>query len=200
MHRPAAGRAADFQSLKLISALFRIQENRGPPVLPKHISATALSNHVNNRRNMNRFRLHRLFTSSILLFLMTGYASAAADVDVKETALGTTHQLIIKSLTPSPDGKRLAYVVSHTKKAIQLVVDGKVDPTDYAGVAEKGILFSPDSKRVAFLAQAGNKWVVVVDGTAGEPYSTYAKGSLAFSPTAPAGSFPPMPGQAIASG
>ena len=132
---------------------------------------------------MNNFRVRRLVASSIaLLTFMSGLAHAAADVEVKETVLGSTHQLRIKSLTPSPDGKRLAYVISHGKKAIQLVIDGKPDVTDYDGIAEQGILFSPDSKRVAFLALAGTKWVVVIDGTVGQPYNTYVKGSLAFSP------------------
>ena len=41
---------------------------------------------------------------------------------------------------------------------------------------------SPDSKRLAYAAQVGKRWVVLVDGQAGTPYDGIMTGSPIFSP------------------
>ena len=98
---------------------------------------------------MSPVSIRSVLVSPLVLFLLAASAHSAAELDVKETPLGLTRKVLIKSLTPSPDGKRLAYA-SVKGKGVELVVDGKPDPTDYQGVAENGIAFSPDSKHVAF--------------------------------------------------
>lgn len=49
-----------------------------------------------------------------------------------------------------------------------MVVDGKAG-TEYDDIPSPPI-FSPDGKRVAYAAKNGEKWLVVVDGHAGEEY------------------------------
>jgi hypothetical protein len=39
-----------------------------------------------------------------------------------------------------------------------------------------------NSKRIAYMAQVGNKWSVDVDGQEGKPYDDISKGSFIFSP------------------
>ncbi len=129
------------------------------------------------------FSRSRQFIITLLLLLCRANAARGADeIDVKETPLGSTRHVLIRSLTPSPDGKRLAYAAAKGK-SIELFTDGKPDANEYQGVADKGIAFSPDSRHVAFLAQTQGKWVVVVDGMASPPFNTFAKGSFTFNAT-----------------
>jgi Tol biopolymer transport system component len=80
----------------------------------------------------------------------------------------------------SPDGKRVAYGVKKGEKQL-VVVDGKAGkeydeisggfpPIKLAPVRFSAVVFSPDGKRVAYAAKNGEKWLVVVDGHAGEEY------------------------------
>jgi len=57
------------------------------------------------------------------------------------------------------------------------VVDGKAG-AEYDGI--DALIFSPDSKRMAFQAMKGEKWLAVVDGQAGTEYDGI--GTLIFSP------------------
>ena len=50
-----------------------------------------------------------LLACVIVMFLITGQARSAPDVDVKETPLGLTAKVLLKSLVCSPDGRRLAF-------------------------------------------------------------------------------------------
>ena len=50
-------------------------------------------------------------------------------------------------------------------------MDG-VEQKDY-DVIRANSLFSPDSKRVVYWAQRGNKWFVVADGVEGKEYEGY---------------------------
>jgi Tol biopolymer transport system component len=45
-----------------------------------------------------------------------------------------------------------------------------------------GLIFSPDSKRLAYPVQKGKKWSVVVDGQAGAEFDGTVENSLNFSP------------------
>jgi Tol biopolymer transport system component len=57
-------------------------------------------------------------------------------------------------------------------------VYGRVEPTNRADV-EVGPLFSPDSKRIAYVAWSGpksNKWTVVVDGRSGPEFDDIDQG------------------------
>jgi hypothetical protein len=51
-----------------------------------------------------------------------------------------------------------------------MVIDGKEEgPYDNVGPT---IIFSPDSKHVAYEAQLGDKWCMVVNGTQGKKYDS----------------------------
>ena len=50
-----------------------------------------------------------------------------------------------------------------------MVVDG-VEGKEYDGIGQGSLVFSPDSKRVAYAAQRGGKQLVVVDGVEGKEY------------------------------
>jgi len=105
---------------------------------------------------------------------------------VTETSLGRIPRGMVtacegspmaESVTISPDAMRAAYVVERDGKH-HLVVNGTVGPAydEIAQVRENGIegdermptgqfaVFSPDSRRVAYKARRGGKWMLVVDG------------------------------------
>jgi len=80
------------------------------------------------------------------------------------------------------DGTRHAFVARKgNAPAFGVVMDGamdrpNVDPNDGAPV------FSPDGKRLAYIAQEGGQRFVVLDGKPGARYETVYKGTLTFSP------------------
>ena len=91
----------------------------------------------------------------------------------------------VYGLTFSPDSKRVAYWAKAGGKQFA-VVDGKegkqYDETGivcyfdlFAVVFTHSFTFSPDSKRVAYVAKAGLKYLVVVDGKEGKLYDSILK-------------------------
>ena len=79
----------------------------------------------------------------------------------------------------SPDGSRVAYVSQPDKEQFATVVDGVKHATfDAIGT----VVFSDDGKRVAYAAQRGEKWCVVIDGSAGKDYASILRDSIRFSP------------------
>jgi WD40 repeat protein len=80
------------------------------------------------------------------------------------------------------DGIRHAFVARKgNAPAFGVVIDGamdrpNVDPNDGAPV------FSPDGKRLAYIAQEGSQRFVVLDGKPGAKYEAVYKGTLTFSP------------------
>jgi hypothetical protein len=70
------------------------------------------------------------------------------------------------SLSISPDGTRVGYVVKEFSKA-RAVIDGQ-EGKEYREVA--GIRFSPDGKRVAYRANNGEKLMLVINGAEGPGY------------------------------
>jgi Tol biopolymer transport system component len=78
----------------------------------------------------------------------------------------------------SPDGKRFAYGVWNGK--LLAVVDG-VEASKYDGIDESSIIFSPDSKHVAYVAAEGEKRFVVADGQPGTRYDLLDAASLVYS-------------------
>ena len=102
---------------------------------------------------------------------------AEVTLATREVSLGKVHAgLIPKSLTVSPDSKRVAYAAQRGDKWLA-VVDG-VEGKEYDGAGT--LVFSPDSKRVAYAAQRGDKWLAVADGVEGKEYD--GAGTLVFSP------------------
>jgi WD40 repeat protein/serine/threonine protein kinase len=83
--------------------------------------------------------------------------------------------IVPHTLTFSPDSKRLAYAVAKADHTCYIVVDGKAGPVyDSIGAGPPprfrfwqgpiGVVFSPDSRRLAYLAAQGGKKFLVVDG------------------------------------
>ena len=79
----------------------------------------------------------------------------------------------------SPDSQRLLYGVMKADKSCYIVVDGQKGPVYEsigAGAPPTGLtveppvyaLFSPDSKRVAYLARKESEFLIVVDGVEGK--------------------------------
>ena len=91
----------------------------------------------------------------------------------------------------SPDSNHVGFAAREGKRWF-MVLDGKAGP-DYDGMIESGwglaklalqrygaVAFSPDSKRLAYVAKRSGNWVMVVDGKDGEGYTQVA--SPVFSP------------------
>jgi roadblock/LC7 domain-containing protein len=62
-----------------------------------------------------------------------------------------------------------------------VVVDG-AGGKEFDGIMAGTPVFSPDSKRVAYAAERGDKWVVVVDGAEGKEFDGIMAGTPVFSP------------------
>jgi len=101
----------------------------------------------------------------------------------------------------SPDVRRTAFGVIKGKKHILIVDgvqgkpydqigkmrDGKLVMTNNGsmkmlGTANENVVFSPDSKRLAYIAKQGQKYMVVVDGKEGKLYDDIDFSSHVFSP------------------
>jgi hypothetical protein len=84
----------------------------------------------------------------------------------------------------SPDGEHVAYAaIGHDDRA-RMVVDGsEIDAPAIQQHGEGGILFSPNSKRMAYCCiTLGNYSFVVVDGRAERTFFGVVRGSYVFSP------------------
>jgi hypothetical protein len=57
-----------------------------------------------------------------------------------------------------------------------VVMDGK-EGKEYERVMQDSLVFSPDSKHLAYIAQSNWKYFVVVDGVEGDQYSRNVHGS-----------------------
>lgn len=126
-------------------------------------------------------RFSALLIASLLARGTAPASAASTKLDVRETPVGTADAVVIETITPSPDGRRLAYA-ARDGDALVFTVDGKPASKPYDGFAAGGIVFSPDSKRVAaMVSTADGKWLLIVDGKEGKPFDVFAKDSLVFS-------------------
>lgn len=110
--------------------------------------------------------------------------------------------IVDHSLTFSPDSRRLAYAVAKPDRRCYLVVDGKAGPVHdniggslppglapnrasmqsvYALGSGTDILFSPDSRRIAYLAHFGKAKKVCVDDQAEDIEMDFQAGWMVFS-------------------
>ena len=110
--------------------------------------------------------------------------------------------IVDRSLTFSPDSRRLAYAVARADRRAYLMVDGKAGPVHDAigaslppGVAPNrasmqtgyglgyatSVLFSPDSRRIAYLAHFGRMKRIMVDGKAEDVEMEFLQGGMVFS-------------------
>lgn len=110
--------------------------------------------------------------------------------------------IVDHSLTFSPDSRRLAYAVARPDRRCYLVVDGKAGPvhdsvggallpghasnrtstqTHYGLGSASSIVFSPDSRRIAYVARSGRTRKVYVDDKAEDIEMEFLVGGMVFS-------------------
>lgn len=82
----------------------------------------------------------------------------------------------------SPDSRHVAYSALVGAGAWVAVRDGEVIGGPYEGFAPGGLLFSPDSSRLAYVVKNGNVWTVVVNGREEGSHLSVMQRSLAISP------------------
>lgn len=101
---------------------------------------------------------------------------------VRDGVASAAYEWVIPdSLTMSPDGRRLGFVVQDGND-MSALVDGKVVGKGYFLIADNRIHFSADGNHFAYTARVGDEGVFVVrDGTAGAVYPA-AAGVPTFSP------------------
>lgn len=91
----------------------------------------------------------------------------------------------VTNLTFSADSQRVAYVVTRGELLFAneiVIVDGK-EGKEYAAIEGRRVQFSPDNKRVAYVARtAEKKSVVVIDEKESKPFDAVVPGSVTFSP------------------
>jgi hypothetical protein len=132
---------------------------------------------MNQGRGTKKIAARMLLMARTTLLLATGLTMAfSQEADpqnpstpipvqrlISEKLIGKTHpSWLIESSKLSLDGRRMAFVAKEDKKSF-MVVDGKegkrYDAIDWFALP----IFSPDSKRVAYVARIGNKRIVVVE-------------------------------------
>lgn len=101
------------------------------------------------------------------------------------------------TLAFSPNSQRVAYVAQKRHKRLGISVGVKMmvvvmeyshrgwsekEETLYDVIGKGSLLFSPDSRRVAYSAQLRNKWFMIVDRKEEGPYDGILARPLTFSP------------------
>ncbi len=94
---------------------------------------------------------------------------------------GRHQELYLDSIKISPDNGRIAYVVVLGRYSSVTVVDGK-DEKPYNYHFWNTLIFSPDSKRIAYAAGERNERFVVVDGKEDKEYDDIGENTPIFSP------------------
>jgi protease II len=79
------------------------------------------------------------------------------------------------SIAFSPDSRRVAYIAAATRKNRFIVVDEQ-EGKPYPDIEWDSIVFSPNSKCLAYIVSTGNKMFVVVDGVEGNHYDSVVTG------------------------
>ncbi|MDD5543125.1 MAG: hypothetical protein PHX83_08110, partial [Acidobacteriia bacterium] len=72
--------------------------------------------------------------------------------------------LFEKSITFSPNGRRLAFIASAKEGKQQAVVVDETEGKPYDSILEGTLAFSPDSAHLAYIAQTSGKQFLIVDG------------------------------------
>jgi Tol biopolymer transport system component len=107
--------------------------------------------------------------------------------DAQARVVGDVANLVPDTLTLSPDGQRFAAVVADPRTGQRrVIVDGKPMGKPYDSIAVGMPIFSFDGRRVAYVARAGRRCHVVLDGVESEGYLLARDGwpiaDLVFSP------------------
>lgn len=86
----------------------------------------------------------------------------------------------ISEISFSPDGKRMAYIVSKQDK--WFVVMNGVEGPEFDGILQHTARFSPDSKRFVYAGRKGEKVCIVLDSKVGPELEGIYSNTLQFSP------------------
>jgi Tol biopolymer transport system component len=157
--------------------------------------------------NIKRTHIFKLTTliialafSALIVYpvIYSGFALAAKPGHIPATVRLITREVSLGKLQPgeveysrviSSDQKHIAYTVK-TNDGEFVMVDGVAGKTytsiprvvlTEAGIKQQ-IEFSPDGRRVAYVAGRGKKFLVVVDGKEGPEYDRIGVGAPSFSP------------------
>jgi Tol biopolymer transport system component len=127
-----------------------------------------------------------LLTSLIFgLVALTGLKASGAELTVvSQRRLGSppTSRPLVMERNMSRSGCHLVFVMD-SPNGIRVVVDGIPGPHyDSIASGSNAIVFSPDGKRIAYVAKKKGKSVPVVDGKEGPEFDDIGDGSVAFSP------------------
>ncbi len=68
------------------------------------------------------------------------------------------------------------------KDSERIISESLIVHIDSSSVVQGSFKVSPDSKRVAYVAKAGDKWLVVIGGKEGKQYDGIGRDSINFSP------------------
>jgi len=82
----------------------------------------------------------------------------------------------------SPDSKHVAYAALIDEGGWVAVLDGAIIGGPYEGFSRGGLLFSPDSSKLAYIVKNGSVWTVFVNGLEQKSHWRVLEMSLAFSP------------------
>jgi len=115
-----------------------------------------------------------------------GETGAKLRLTVTETCLAKIHTGNISGgqrFTASPDNRHEAHMVAPFGKPMTIALDGQAYGPGCQGIWDGSVLFSPDSKRLAYVAGAAAKArrSVILDGVEGKQYDDVVSGSLIFS-------------------
>ena len=131
--------------------------------------------------------------STTIAYIVRSQGNEFKESVVVDKQRGTPYEGVLAPVF-SPDSGRIAYPAYDGTKWF-VVLDGQEGKRyDYVGtpyssgrsaaglVGFRRLIFSPDSKRLAYGAQVGDKWLVVVDGEEGKQYDEIGMCGLVFSP------------------
>ncbi len=132
-----------------------------------------------------------LAVSCLAVAVALGAQPRVIRVVARETSLGARLPGVVERTLSISATQRLAYVVQLPKSAGEAVVVDGVQGRAYTFIprvplTEAGItppiVFSPDGKRIAYVASQDDRWRVVVDGVDGTAYDRIDVGAPTFSP------------------
>lgn len=102
-------------------------------------------------------------------------------------------------LVASPDNRHEAHPVARFGKPLVVALDGQAFGPGLMGYYDGTMTFSPDSKRLAYVAgapQKGSRVSMILDGVEGKQYDNIGMAALTFSPNSKRFAYPAKRGEA----
>ena len=125
-----------------------------------------------------------------------GEVEAPPTLVTTETCVAKIHTGNISSpprLVASPDNRHEAHPVARFGKPLIVALDGQAYGPGLMGYYDGTMTFSPDSKRLAYVAgapQAGSRVSMILDGAEGKQYDGIGMNALTFSPNSKRFAYP----------